>query len=303
MSSDQKQVLAVDIGGTKMAFATLKGDNLLIHDRVSTPQNPEEAVGLIVQTARKCGSIAAIGIGAPGPLDAERGVILTPPNLPGWHGYSLAADIEAELGLPVRLENDASLGALGEAVYGSGRGMKSIFYLTISTGIGSGLIVDGTIHSGRNGMAGELWAFQPGNFNGGADGPTIMDLASGPGLLRRARQRLASGRESILNEENLDMKGFLGAALDGDVVALEILEEGRDAIAAMLVAVIEIAAPDAVVLGGGLCNDMCWYVEPVCSRIRSWVKIPLLAQTPVHRARLWDEAVLYGAGVLVGKSS
>ncbi len=286
-----------------MAFATLKGDDLAVHDRFSTPQDPEDAAGLIVQAARKQGNIAAIGIGAPGPLDAEKGVFLTPPNLPGWQGYPLAAGIEAELGLPVRLENDANLGALGEAVYGSGRGMKSIFYLTISTGIGSGLIIDGTIHSGRNGMAGELWAFQPSHFNGGADGPTIMDLSSGPGLLRRARQRLASGRESALGEENLDMKGLLRAALDGDAVAVETLEEGRDAIAAMLVAVIEIAAPDAVVLGGGLCGDVRWYVEPVCHRIRSWVKIPLLAQTPVRRARLWDDAVLYGAGVLAGISS
>ena len=294
MSSETQSIIAIDIGGTKTSVAALTGSNLSILDRFATPQSPDEAIQSIVRIARSQKNIAAVGIGAPGPLDAEKGIFLSPPNLPDWHGCFMASAMESKLGIPVRLENDANLGALGEAIYGRGRGMKSIFYLTISTGIGAGLIIDGAIHSGHKGMAGELWAFQPDNFQGHTKGLSIMDLSSGPGLLHRGQQRSGNNQ--------LNMEKFLKAALDGDAVIMEILEEGRNAITAMLAAVILAVAPDAVVLGGGLCTDTRWYVEPIQKKLKSWIKIPQLAQTPIHRADLWDEAVLYGAEILARRA-
>ena len=301
MFSDGSFVLAVDIGGTKIAVGASQGDEVIILERFPTPREPAAGVRLIAETAKRCPNasrIAVVGVGAPGPLDSGRGCLLTPPNLPGWHNYPLASRLEAELGVPVRLENDANLGALGEVFAGSGRGLSSVFYFTISTGIGAGIIINERIHGGRNTMAGELWAFRPGNFAGVNDEPTVMDLASGPGLLRRAREGIALGKSTALTEVSLDTPSLLRLALEGDPVALETLEEGRNAVAALLVAVIETLAPEAVILGGGLCTDPRWFVEPVKERIRKWIGIPLLAETPVRRASLWDNAVLHGAAAL-----
>ena len=140
----------MDIGGTKIVTGILENETISILARFPTPHRPEEAVRRIVGSIRQCRrkDFSAIGIGAPGPLDPEEGVILSPPNLPKWHDFPLAPRLEAELEVPAWLDNDANLGALGEAIHGSGRGLKSIFYF-ISTGIGSGLIIDGRIHRGR----------------------------------------------------------------------------------------------------------------------------------------------------------
>ena len=148
-------------------------------------------------------------------------------------------------------------------------------------------------------MAGEVWAIRPGFFGGDPDGPTVMDLASGPGLLRSLRRRLDEGRESVLAGVELDTRIFLKAAMAGDEVALETLEAGRDAVAGLLITVIEVMAPAAIVLAGGLCTDNAWFLDPVRRRIREWTEISRLRSIPLYRAELWDNAVLYGAVRLV----
>ena len=107
----------------------------------------------------------------------------------------------------------------------------------------------------------------------------------------------------MLKEDGLDTPGLLSSALDGDAVALKTLEEGRNTVAAFLVMVIETIAPEAVVLSGGLCTDPRWYVDPVRKRIGVWTGIPRLADTPVRRAALWEDAVLHGAGILASSGS
>jgi glucokinase len=268
-------------------------------ERFLTPHDPAAAVAEIRRIAAE-GDYVGIGVGAPGPLDAAAGEMLDPPNLEGWWNYPLAAELQRATGLPVSLENDANLGALGEAHYGGGRGYQSLFYLTISTGLGSGLIIDGKIHGGRAGMAGEVWAMKPGFFSGDPKGPTVMDLASGPGLIRQACRRIEAGRTSIMDPETLDTRVLLKAAKEGDVVAIETLEASRDAAAGLIVAVIVAVAPEVVVLGGGLCTDPSWYVDPITERVKTWVGVEALKDTPIRRAELWDDAVLYGAGALFG---
>ena len=302
MSHESRLALAVDIGGTKIAVAVFRDGKIELLNRFATPDDPLRAVKLITESVEKAGlaaKIGAAGIGAPGPLDSAGGRMLKPPNLRGWWDFPLAKMISESLGCPVRLENDANLGALGEAVFGSGKGLDSVFYLTISTGIGSGLIINGKIHGGRKGMAGEVWAVKPGFFSGNSEGPTIMDLASGPGMVRCAHQRLTKGRESVLSPDELNTRMLIEAALNGDSVAKKTLEDGRDAIAGLLTTVIELIAPDAIILGGGLCTESAWFIDPVIKRIRDWTEIPELADIPVYRAQMWDDAVLYGASQLV----
>ncbi len=296
--------VAVDIGATKTVVAVFRDGKMDEIDRFLTPERPESEVDLIVtsiQNSETAAAATAVGIGAPGPLDPIAGEILAPPNLPGWRNFPLTELLQSRLDLPVRLENDANLGALGEATYGTGAGYRSIFYLTISTGIGSGLVIDGKIFGGHRGIAGEVYALEPGHFYGRNGEGNLNDLASGPGLVRCARHRLANGETSSLPgpADDFDTPELLAAAEAGDTVALTTLEAGRHAIAGLLTTVLLVVAPDSIVLAGGLCTESRWFVDPVRERVKAWMPIPELAEVPIERAKLWDRAVLYGAAQLV----
>jgi glucokinase len=287
--------VAVDIGATKTVIAVYEGTVMSEIARFPTGRHPEDEVTRIVETIRKeprASAATAVGIGAPGPLDPVAGRILAPPNLVGWRDFPLVDELVSRLGKTTRLENDANLGALGEAVHGSGAGYRSMYYVTISTGIGAGFVIDGKIFGGHRGIAGEVFAVEPGHFNGMPGGDNLNELASGPGLVRRAK-RLSS------HDGNFDTPELFAAVDAGDALAVGILEDGRNAIVGLLTTVLFSVAPDAIVLAGGLCTENRWFVEPVRDRVRTWVNIPELAEVPIERAKLWDRAVLYGAAELV----
>jgi glucokinase len=306
LEPDAGRRVAVDIGATKTVVAYLQGEEIHTVDRFPTPTRADHAVEAIATAIGRSAvakRLRAVGIGAPGPLNPATGQILSPPNLPGWRNFALTARLENQLGVPVRLENDANLGALGEAVYGSGKDYASMFYLTLSTGIGAGLIINGRIFGGHRGIAGEVYAIEPGYFYGRNTGVNIIELASGPGLVRRAIRAIEEGASTSLSREGLDPKALIAAEEQGDPLAKEVLDGGRNAIAGLLIMVLTTFAPEAVVLAGGLCNESHFYVEPVRARISKWLKIPELAEIPIYRAKLWDTAVLYGAAELVRNPS
>lgn len=304
----EKTVIAVDVGATKTVVARCVVDQSprmpepIQLARFATPADGASLVDRIVAAVQQDESrerpISRVGIGAPGPLDAVRGVILDPPNLPGWRNFPLVAALEERLRVPVRLENDANLGALGEARYGTGRSHPSVFYLTISTGIGAGLVLDNRIFPGYRGMAGEVHAIDPGAYFGTETGENVIERASGPGMVRCARRRILAGMPTTLEAETLDTYNLLTALDDGDPVALETVESARDAITGVLVNVLMILAPSIIVLAGGLCTENRWFVDPVREKVRRWTTIPHLRDVPIERASLWDRAVLYGAAVL-----
>ena len=302
--SDRKFPVAVDIGATKTVVAAFRDGRMDEMDRFPTADTPEAEVDLIVSAIRGsklASGVSAVGLGAPGPLDPVSGVILAPPNLPGWRNFPLTERLQGILRVPVSLENDANVGALGEAVYGTGVGYGSIYYLTISTGIGAGLVIDGKIFGGHRGIAGEVFAVEPGHFYGRSGEENLNELASGPGLVRCARRRLAGGEESSLKalDAGFDTPELLAAADAGDRVASGTLEAGRNAIAGLLMTVLFAVAPDSIVLAGGLCTESRWFVDPVREKVKQWMPIPELAEIPIERAKLWDQAVLYGAAQLV----
>jgi len=306
--SEQKPVVAVDIGATKTVVAVFVDGEMREIARFPTADDPARAVEEIADCIAGPALDAApetdgapVGIGSPGPLNPFDGVILAPPNMPRWIDVPLREQLEKKLRRTVRVENDANVGALGEAIYGSGEGFTSIFYVTISTGIGSGLVIDGRIHGGHRGIAGEVEAVEPAHFYGRPDGLTLNEISAGPGLVRSAKRRLAEGGQSVLSKYNGDFNTHeLFAAVDeGDQIAIEILEAGRNGIAGLLTTALFTIAPDAIVLAGGLCTDSRWYVDPVRDKVKAWMKIPELAEVPIERAKLWDRAVLYGAAQLV----
>jgi len=301
--SEATYPVAVDIGATKTVVAVFRDGSMDEIDRFLTAETPESEIDLIVSAIRNselASRATAVGIGAPGPLNPSSGEILAPPNLPGWRNFPLTERLQNRLNLPVRLENDANLGALGEAIHGTGTGYGSIYYLTISTGIGSGLVINGQIIGGHRGIAGEVYAVEPGHFYGRSGEENLNDLASGPGLVRCAKRRMANGEESSLTElaADFDTPELLAAADAGDTVAHDTLEAGRNAIAGLLTTVLFVVAPESIVLAGGLCTESRWFVDPVRERVRRWMPIPELAEVPIERAKLWNKAVLYGAAEL-----
>ncbi len=291
-------IVGIDIGGTKTKLGTVQDGKLVELDGFPTPQDPDEAASaLIAAIDKSCGSgpLEGIGIGCPGPLNQERGVTLSPPNLPDWDEFPIAALLKERFQVPVALENDGNAGGLGEALWGSGRGFNTVLYCTISTGIGIGIVNNGKVHQGHNGLAGETWAFIPGNYDGKPEGENILDLSAGNGIVRITKKKLDQGRGSVIPKEEVTTGTILKAYEENDPLAVEVLEQARNVLGGMLVNAITLLAPDIIVLAGGLCARPEWYVDPLITRVRKWTSITGLSDIPVRRAELWDSAVLYGA--------
>jgi pyruvate formate lyase activating enzyme len=301
----KRVVAALDIGGTKTKLALYRDaappdpeDSLEVVLHEPTPQDPEKFLRLVEEAFRAIGPVDGVGIGCPGPLDQRAGEVLSPPALPFWDRFPITSALAERLGVPVVLENDGNAGALGEAVFGSARGFDRVFYMTISTGIGTGIVIDRRVYQGARGLAGEIWAFDPEIFHG-RGGDIINDIASGSGLVKQAQRHgiEAAGAGARL----ADARQVMAAAAAGDAKAAEIVEGARDALAAALAFVICLLDPDVIVLGGGMCRRPEEFVEPVAVRVRERVRIERLREVPVRRAALWDDAVLYGAVALISQ--
>ncbi len=284
-------VLAADIGGTKIAAARI-GKDARILERLVVPTRAAEGFEIsIVQLESALDacfddSVTAIGLCSPGPVKPNTGMVLNPPNLPGWRDIPLAARISARYARPCTLENDANAAGLAEARFGAGRGCSSVLYVTLSTGIGTGIILDGKVYHGKNGQAAE-GGHTTIDYRGakvcncGVAG-CIEGLASGTAIARRA---------GMLAED----VGRLAAA--GDETANALLDETAEMLSAWLGNMISLLDPDVIVIGGGVSQ----LGESLFSRLRALTparSINLFAhQTPIVPAQLGPDAGLLGAAV------
>ncbi|HZS95506.1 MAG TPA: ROK family protein [Terriglobales bacterium] len=264
-------VIGVDIGGTKVAAGLVDAAGKIIrqvrHPMISDGDAAQgfEAVqnaidALLAADLKK--ALHGIGICSPGPLDPTAGVVINPPNLPCWRNFPLAHEAGRVYGLPVKLDNDANAAGLTEALWGAGAGHRNVFYATIGTGIGTGLIFDGALYHGRTGAAGE-----GGHMSIDYRGPQcgcgkhgcIETLASGPAIGKRAQEKLATGggRDSVLWEMSggklqtvsSEMVGRADAA--GDRLAREVLSETISLLSVWLGNIIDLLEPDVIIVGGG----------------------------------------------------
>src|SRR6202050_2381399 len=239
-------IIGVDIGGTKVAAALVAADGE-IRQKTRVPMvSPgdaamgfaavKEAIGAIYSAAPDS-VITGIGICSPGPLDPSTGVVVNPPNLPCWRNFPLAQETEKAFGVPTRVDNDGNAAGLAEALWGAAIGYRNVFYATLGTGIGAGIVFDGKIYHGRTGAAAE-----GGHVTIDYRGPRckcgklgcIEALASGPAIARRASEKIAAGQRSEILEQargHLDrITGeMVGRAYnEGDLLAKEVLQ--KDAI-------------------------------------------------------------------------
>jgi glucokinase len=285
-------VVAVDVGGTKIAAGWVD-ERAEILDSVVLPtragEGYEVSLRQVYAAIRAClrPSVSAIGICAPGPLNPKTGVVLNPPNLPGWRNVPLAEMVAAEFGLPCRVENDANAAGLAETRFGAARGYSSVFYVTWSTGIGTGIILDGKIYHGKNGQAGE-------------GGHVTIDYQSAarcgcglPGCI----EALASG--SALARRGLQPERIAEAAQAGDAAALAVLDDLALKLGAWLGGMISLLDPEIIVIGGGLSE----IGEPLFARLREVAPArsinPFASSTPIVRAQLGARVGILGAAAVV----
>lgn len=301
----QREYVAIDIGGTKTKMARLQEGKLVSFYHEKTSQAPDEQLAAMVAGIRKVfepGTIEAVGIGCPGPLDPKNGVVNAPPQLPRWDGFRLAEELRAALKTPIYMENDANLGALGEAVAGGDPASKNLFYMTVSTGIGVGIVNEGRILSGARGLAGECWSFQPGLFFADIPGEMqklqgfdIGEFAAGRGMVRYCRELIAAGEQTTIPADDVSTYTIIAAWREGDSLAERVLERSRTTLAAALSFIVTVIDPEEIVLGGGLCVDEEWIVAPVREKLSRMLPPGMGTGLQLRRAKLWDEAVLYGA--------
>ncbi len=263
----------IDLGGTKiLVLVADAGGNVCGESRVPTlaDDGPEAVIARLAQATRDAAdeagvnvrSLAGAGVSAPGPIDAVDGVITDPPNLPGWHDVPLGRSLREQLGIPVALENDANCGAVGEHRYGAGRGYRHMIYITVSTGIGGGIIIDDRLYVGASGAAGEL-----GHIAVAADGPLcgaghigcLEAFASGTAIANRAEEAIAAGglpRTARLAEHNppLSAEEVYMAAEQGEEGAAAIIDSACRYLGIGLASIINAFNPQAIVIGGGLTN-------------------------------------------------
>ncbi|MBE0431462.1 MAG: ROK family protein [Dehalococcoidia bacterium] len=267
-------VLGVDLGGTKILTAVIDPQGkMLSRDHSVTParKGREAVVESILESTHRAlaranisvGSLTAVGIGAPGLVDPVAGMVLTSPHLPGWRNVPLRDLVEERLGKQAFLINDANAAALGELHFGAARGARNFIYVTVSTGIGGGIVIDGELYSGATGAAGEV-----GHMTIDDTGPPCNcgnrgcweTLASGTALAREARQRIEAGdRTSILEYAGGDTakvtaQAIHSAAIKGDRLARELITRTGYYIGVGLANLINIFNPELIVIGGGLSN-------------------------------------------------
>jgi len=210
MSAARTLTLGVDIGGTKVAAGLVDPlGTILFQKRFAMPARESAAAGFAaVQSAIEAvfaaqpearSNLTGIGICAPGPLDPVSGVILNPPNVPCWRNFPLAAEVQRVFGFSARVDNDGNAAALAEAIWGAGVGYRNVFYATLGTGIGTGIVFDRKIYHGRTGSAaegGHVTIDYRGPQCGCGKRGCIEALCSGPAIARRAREQLLNSQSS-----------------------------------------------------------------------------------------------------------
>jgi glucokinase len=321
-SSSDDTVIGVDIGGTKVAVGLVdRNGKILSQVRKPMVANGEPDAALEAVTAA-IDSLSAqfasesswrargIGMCAPGPLDPATGIVINPPNLPCWRNFPLVSRMAEKYRVPVKLDNDANAAALAEARWGAARGYRYVFYATVGTGIGTGIVLDGRIYHGRTGAAGE-----GGHVSIDYRGPQcpcgkrgcIEVLAAGPAIGARARTKLSavpSRRSTILDlaSGKIDQvtSELVGQAYaTGDPLAREILQETIELLSVWLGNIVDLFDPDVIVMGGGVAAMLRPFFGDIKNRLPSWCVNPRASEIPLLIAHYGADAGIAGGAALL----
>ncbi|MEZ0383938.1 ROK family protein [Mycobacterium sp. pW045] len=297
-------VLALDVGGTKIAAGLVDADGALTYTAVRPTRGDQDAevVWAVVAEllddvlAKAGGRVGAVGIGSAGPVDVNAGTV-SPINIPGWRGFGLRDRVaEAVPGVPVVLGGDGVCMALGEHRHGAGRGTRSMLGMVVSTGVGGGLVLDGAPFHGRTGNAGHVGhvVVDPGGQPCRCGGRGCVEtISSGPSMVRWA---LTNGWSPM--GPDADAKALGAAAEAGDPVALRAFRRGADALAAMIASVAAVCDLNLVVIGGGVAKSGALLFDPLRAALAEHARLDFLTGLRVVPAELGGDAGLVGAAAL-----
>jgi glucokinase len=291
-----KMVLGIDIGATKTWVGHLRGMTLLKSRKMKTQKNPELFLGqlrILIEEFIGRSQISGIGIGAPGPVDPINGIFGKLPNLPTWDGFTMRKSIENLFQVPVKIHNDANAAALGETIYGGGRGYACVYYITISTGIGGGFIFERSIVTGKNHLTGEIWAMPVQNLG---EPDILINTSSGPGIVRNVKKLMQKGESTSLASLNrFDTKDVFEHAERGDPVATRVIDNAIENMMYCIITILLALDPDVILIGGGLAREDKYMIRPLKRTLLQRAYFKQHAHANIQKAVLWDEAVLYGA--------
>jgi glucokinase len=323
--------IGVDLGGTNLRVAAVDEDGTMLLKRelqTEVSRGRDEVIGALCRAARAVahdmrersggGDLRGIGVGVPGLIDSESGRLLESPNLPGWNDFDVKGEIERRLGTTVILENDANAAALGELWLGAGQGAESLCMYTLGTGVGGGLVLEGNIWRGWNGMAGEL-----GHCNVEPDGHPcgcgsrgcLEQYASATAVVRMAREAVASdaGRQTALRSptQGLSSRAVYECAMQGDAEAKKVFERVGRALGVAIADMVNILNLSLYVIGGGVSNGWDAFAPAMFAEVRrrSFVYAGTTAEdgggiggrarsTQIRQAILGGDGGLYGAARL-----
>ncbi len=273
-SVSEKLIPVVDLGGSKIIAALVSyNGEIIAEEHVATlaEQGPNAVIDRMLATLKGVISKANLSLSSPaisrlviasaGAIDKHNGIVTSSPNLPGWQNITLKETVEKEMGREVLLINDASAAAIGEHRFGAGRGVDNLIYVTVSTGIGGGIITDGKLYTGVSGSAGEI-----GHMCINLNGPhcscgnigCLESLASGKAIAREAQRRITQGTKSLILElaegeiHNINARIVSDAARRGDTLAIELISQVATYLGIGLVNLVNIFNPEMIIIGGGM---------------------------------------------------
>jgi len=310
--SSSRLAIAMDIGGTNLRYAVINESATILAKGItetSEHEGKEAIIQRIIDAAKTALSWAdtmpvAVGLALASPVDPVTGVMQMPPNILSLQGYSPIKDLQKATGLPVFAANDAALAALAEYTYGLKKSVSSMVYLTLSTGVGGGHIIDSKLHNGSRGYAAE-WGHLTLDFNGhecncGSTG-CFETYCSGPAIVRIAQKMLADSTiESTLHQHSgiLTPLKIATAAREGDQFSIELWHKIGKYLGVALSVILNTLDPDVIIIGGGVSSALDLMMKSTEHEIKTRSLYPYSHKIPVIVAKLADEAGLIGAAAL-----
>lgn len=307
----QQVAIGIDLGGTQVRAALVDEQGRILM-RLAEPTDalagPDRVLAQIcgladrLLAASKTASIVGVGVSAPGPLDTVAGVATDIPTLSGFVDFPLKAELQKRFPFPVDLENDAIAAAIGEWQFGIGKGLDNLVYVTVSTGIGGGVISDGRVVRGRKGMAahvGHMSVMPNGDLCPCGNRGCFEAYGSGPAFARRAQMRAMESRETMLGSNGgaIDSRGVFAAARNGDRLANQLVDEEAEILGRGFTSLIHIFSPDIIVMGGGLSHEFDRLQPGIQAYIGQWA-MPAFKDVKVMLAALDQNSGLVGAAAL-----
>ena len=313
----KKYRVGVDVGGTNVKVALVdKTGSIVYTDTVPTRaemgyeytiSNIIKAISDVIKESKVSkDAVEGIGFGFPGQIDCDNGIVRLAPNIPGWVDIPIADIVSKEFGVPVKVDNDVRCAALAELNYGAGKGTTNMICITVGTGIGSGLIVNGKLVRGASNAAGELGhiklQMEGGPLCGCGDQGCLEAFASGPAIVAMAEEYIKGGKSTKYRElakNEITPYYVCEAAKQGDVVAKKIFEIIGTYIGTGLASVVNLLNPEKIVIGGGVADAGDFLFNPIKEALKKRTMPIQGAAVQVVHAELGNTAGVIGASLLI----